>query len=112
MYNRDDFYVDNEYGYFIVFGDKVFNIDEVKYIYLRGEAMYIEMSDGTKEYFDIVVNVVNIPILLDFIKEFKVAKTMSKKSKECMYERSFRYYAFYVFLVLVILFSFLFFLTK
>lgn len=46
------------------------------------------------------------------IKEFKVAKTMSKKSKECDYERSFRHYAFYVFLVLVILFSFLFFLTK
>lgn len=112
MYNRDDFYVDNNYSYFIVFGDKVFSIDEVKDIYLRGEAMYIEMSDGTKEYFDIVVNVVNIPILLDFIKEFKVAKTMSKKSKGCMYERSFRHYAFYVFLVLVILFSFLFFLTK
>jgi len=112
MYKKEDFYVDSEYGYFIVFGDKVFNIDEVKYIYLRGEAMYIEMSDGTKEYFDIVVNVANIPVLLDFIKEFKVAKTMSKKSKECMYERSFRHYAFYVFLVLVILFSFLFFLTK
>lgn len=112
MYNRDDFYVDSEYGYFIIFGNKVFNLSEVKYIYLRDESMYIEMTDGSREYFDIVVNVVNIPILLDFIKEFKLAKTMSKKSKECMYERSFRHYAFYVFLVLVILFSFLFFLTK
>lgn len=106
MYNRDDFYVDSEYGYFIIFGNKVFNLSEVKYIYLRDEFMYIEMTDGSREYFDIVVNVVNIPILLDFIKEFKLAKTMSKKSKECMYERSFRHYAFYVFLVLVILFSF------
>lgn len=41
MYKRDDFYVDSEYGYFIIFGDKVFNLDEVKDIYLRGEAMYI-----------------------------------------------------------------------
>lgn len=112
LYSKDSFYVDSEYGYFIIFGNKVFNLEDVRDIYLRGEAMYVEMVDGTREYFDIVVNVVNIPILLDFIKEFKVAKTMSKKSKECMYERSFRHYAFYVFLVPVILFSFLFFLTK
>ena len=112
LYKLDDFYVNSEYGYFIIFGDKVFHIDEVKDIYLRGEAMYIEMSDGTKEYFDIVVNVCNIPVLLDFIREFKVAKTKSKKTKECTYERSFRHYAFYVLLVFVVILSFSFFLTK
>lgn len=104
MYNRDDFYVDSEYGYFIIFGGKVFNLDEVKDIYLRGDAMYIEMSDGTKEYFDIVVNICNIPVLLDFIKEFKLAKEINSTNKaDNYYERSFNSFAIYMLLAMSIM---------
>lgn len=112
MYNRDDFYVDNDYGYFIVFGDKVFSIDEVRDIYLRGEAMYIEMSDGTKEYFDIVVNMCNIPLLLDFIREFNVAKKVNSSKDVCAYERSFRSFAIYMLLVMSIMLNLVLILVK
>lgn len=112
MYNRDDFYVDSEYDYFIIFGNKVFNLSEVKYIYLRDEAMYIEMTDGSREYFDIVVNVVNIPILLDFIKEFKVAKKINSSKDVCAYERSFRSFAIYMLLVMSIMLNLVLILVK
>lgn len=106
LYNRDDFYVDSGYGYFIIFGSKVFNLEDVKDIYLREEAMYIEMSDGTREYFDIVVNISNIPVLLDFIKEFKIAKkvsTINKDDNHC--ERSFNSFAIYMLLFISIMFN-------
>ena len=78
MYKQEDFYVDSEYGYFIIFGDKVFMAEDVKDIYLYGGAMYLEMADGQREYFNIHVSVVSMPILLDFIKEFKFAKSLDK----------------------------------
>lgn len=112
LYSKDSFYVDSEYGYFIIFGNKVFNLEDVRDIYLRGEAMYVEMVDGTREYFDILVNVSNIPILLDFIKEFHTAKKINSLNKENMYERSFRSYAFYVLLISSIILAFTLFLTK
>lgn len=113
MYNQDGFYVDSEYGYFIIFGDKVFNLEDVKDIYLRGEAMYIVMSDGTKEYFDIVVNVCNIPVLLDFIREFKVAKKINSTNKDDnRYERSFRSFAIYMLLVMSVMLNLVLILVK
>lgn len=113
MYKRDDFYVDSEYGYFIIFGNKVFNLEDVKDIYLRDEAMYVEMADGSREYFDIVVNICNIPILLDFIKEFKIAnKINSTKSVESIYERSFRSFAIYTLLFMSIMLNLVLILVK
>lgn len=112
LYSKDSFYVDSEYGYFIIFGNKVFNLEDVRDIYLRGEAMYVEMVDGTREYFDIVVNVSNIPILLDFIKEFHTAKKINSLNKENMYERSFRSFAIYMLLVMSIMLNLVFILVK
>lgn len=103
MYKRDNFYVDSEYGYFIIFGNKVFNVEDVKDIYLRDEAMYVEMIDGSREYFDIVVNMCNIPLLLDFIREFNVAKKVNSSKDVCAYERSFRSFAIYMLLVMSIM---------
>ena len=85
MYKREDFYVDSEYGYFIIFGNKVFNLSDVKNIYLRDEAMYVEMTDGSREYFDIVVNMCNIPLLLDFIRELKMFVHMSVLSVHSLF---------------------------
>lgn len=112
LYSKDSFYVDSEYGYFIIFGNKVFNLEDVRDIYLRGEAMYVEMVDGTREYFDIVVNVSNIPILLDFIKEFHTAKKINSLNKENMYERSFRSFAIYMLLVMSIMLNLVLILVK
>ena len=112
MYKREDFYVDSDYGYFIIFGNKVFNVEDVRDIYLRGEAMYVEMADGSREYFDIVVNLCNIPLLLDFIREFKVAKKVNSSKDVCTYERSFRSFAIYMLLFMSIMLNLVFILVK
>lgn len=71
------------------------------------------MADGTREYFVIVVNVCNIPILLDFIKEFKIAKKInSTKSVEIVHERSFRSFAIYMLLSMSIMLNLVLILVK
>ena len=112
MYKREDFYVDSDYDYFIIFGNKVFNVEDVRDIYLKGEAMYVEMVDGSREYFDIVVNLCNIPLLLDFIREFKVAKKVNSSKDVCTYERSFRSFAIYMLLFMSIMLNLVLILVK
>lgn len=70
------------------------------------------MTGGNREYFDIVVNMCNIPLLLDFIKEFKMAKKINSSKDVCTYERSFRSFAIYMLLFMSVMLNLVLILVK
>ena len=72
MYSKEDFYVDN--GYIVILGSKTYKLSYVVDIFLRGESMFLDFTDGTRGYERITVTRENIAVLVEFLNEFKVAK--------------------------------------
>lgn len=72
MYTKDDFYIDN--GYVVILGSKTYKLSDVKDIFLRGESMFLDFTDNTRDYERISVTRENIAVLVEFLNEFKEAK--------------------------------------
>lgn len=72
MYTKDDFYIDN--GYIVILGSKTYKLSYVVDIFLRGESMFLDFTDGTRGYERITVTRENIAVLVEFLNEFEEAK--------------------------------------